>query len=187
MADFYVYLHRRRDDGAVFYVGKGSGYRATVMQRRNALWCATRDAAGGVLVEYAATGLDEDLAGLVEAELIAKLKRAGVSLANMTSGGCGGMSGFKFAAASIEARAAKQRGQRRPSVSAALSGKPKSAEHRLKLSVAKLGKRPRGETREKMSQRRRGIPVPMLCCLKCGAEVSILNAGRWHLGACRKG
>lgn len=187
MEDFYVYLHRRRDDGSVFYVGKGSGYRATVMQRRNVLWRATRDAAGGVIVEYAATSLDEDLAGLVEKELIAKLRRAGVSLANMTAGGCGGMSGFKFADASVEARAAKQRGQNRPSVSAALRGRPKSPEHRLKLSLAKLGKKPGRQTKEKMSQRRRGIPIPMVCCLNCGAEVSILNAGRWHLGACRKG
>lgn len=187
MAEFYVYLHRRRDDGAVFYVGKGSGYRATVMQRRSALWLAARNSAGGVLVEYAATGLDEDLAGLVEAELIAKLRRAGVSLANMTSGGCGGLSGFKFAMASVEARAAKQRGQHRPSVSAALSGRPKSPDHRLKLSLAKLGKRPTDETREKMSARRRCMPIPMVCCLSCRAEVSILNAGRWHLGACRKG
>ena len=187
MADFYVYLHRRRDDGSVFYVGKGSGYRATVMQRRNASWCATRQAAGGVLVEYVATGLDEDLAGLVEAEMISKLRRTGAELANMTAGGCGGMSGFRFARASVEARAAKQRGQNRPSVSAALSGRTKSLEHRLKLSIAKLGQRPGRETREKMSERRRGMPIPMVCCLNCGAEISILNAARWHLGACRKG
>jgi hypothetical protein len=43
---FYVYEHRRADTGAVFYVGKGSGYRLRVEQHRGAAWRAIAGAVG---------------------------------------------------------------------------------------------------------------------------------------------
>ena len=36
--DFYVYIHTRLDSGAVFYVGKGSRYRAYDKSGRNKFW-----------------------------------------------------------------------------------------------------------------------------------------------------
>lgn len=35
---FYVYVHRRKTDGRIFYVGKGEGQRAWVTFRRNGYW-----------------------------------------------------------------------------------------------------------------------------------------------------
>jgi hypothetical protein len=35
---FYVYVHRRKSDGSVFYVGKGTLYRATTSVGRNRYW-----------------------------------------------------------------------------------------------------------------------------------------------------
>src|SRR5574340_1057673 len=35
---FYTYVHLRKTDGKVFYVGKGQGSRAFFMHNRNAHW-----------------------------------------------------------------------------------------------------------------------------------------------------
>ena len=36
--NFYVYQHRRADDGGIFYVGKGKGKRAGERAKRNPFW-----------------------------------------------------------------------------------------------------------------------------------------------------
>lgn len=154
---FYVYEHVRRDTGAVFYVGKGSGDRLRVTQHRNRYWLAVARKAGWDARVVFETN-DEELAFLVEQELIDKHRRLWALLTNMTDGG-EGMVGFKFQEEVVERRAQAQRGQKRPSVSQKLKGRPKSAEHRRNLAESMKGRTASAETRARMSKLRKGKPT----------------------------
>jgi hypothetical protein len=83
---FYVYEHIRRDTGAVFYVGKGSRRRAYVTQHRSPQWHHI-SAEHGYSVRIVIGSIDEELAYLVERELIDLRRRTGVELVNVTDGG----------------------------------------------------------------------------------------------------
>jgi hypothetical protein len=156
----YIYTHKRLDDGRVFYVGKGSGRRAWVTQHRNPYWKAVVAKAGGYTVDIAIDNLDEELSLLAEVELIHKLKTIGARLTNLTDGG-EGITGFKVPKESVERRAAKMRGVKRPEIAERMKGVAKSAEHRANLSAAKMGKKASEETRRKMSETRKGRIGPM--------------------------
>lgn len=152
---FYVYEHLRPDTGAPFYVGKGKDRRAVTKQGRNRYWKNVVSKAGGFAVSRVADGLPEDLAHLIEMERIDQLRRLGFALTNMTDGG-EGMSGFTIPRASVERRAAMSRGVPRPDVSEFMGGRPKSAEHRRRLSESAKGRRLSDETKQKLSAASRG-------------------------------
>lgn len=86
---FYVYVHRRKTDGRVFYVGKGKGNRAWSNQR-NRYW---HNIVGkhGVVVKVIARFSNEECAFSMERALIKFYGRK--NLCNMTDGG-DGMSGY---------------------------------------------------------------------------------------------
>lgn len=159
MADcFYVYEHRRKDTGAVFYVGKGSSARIKSKQGRNSWWHAIVAKSGGYVAAKVLDGLDEEMAHLCEIERIDQLRKIGVRLCNMTDGG-EGMAGFKMPRESVERGASKRRGIKRPDISARLKGIKKSDSHRAALSAARVGKTASEETRMKMSEARAGKPI----------------------------
>lgn len=149
MAEFYVYLHRRRDSGAAFYVGKGRGDRAHRATSRNPHWRAIVAKHGGPAVELVAHGVTEEFALLAEIELIDVLRRRGVRLANLTDGG-EGVSGFtrKQSPEEIARRAAANTGRKRtPEQCARIAaakaghgvGSHHSAETKKKMSAKHLG------------------------------------------------
>lgn len=83
----YVYVHRRTDDGRIFYVGKGSHPdRATERSSRNRYWHAIV-AKHGLTVEIVARFETDALSQQMERDLIAWYGRA--NLANLTDGGDG--------------------------------------------------------------------------------------------------
>ena len=84
----YIYLHRRADTGAVFYVGAGSGYRARSKASRNEDWSAVA-AACGLTVQIIDTFDTPKEAGEAEREVIDLLTSMGVVLANRGPGGEG--------------------------------------------------------------------------------------------------
>lgn len=90
--DFYVYLHRRKSDNIVFYVGKGSGRRAWYFHERNTHWTNTFKKHGCV-VEIIKENLSEQDAFELEKQLVAEY--AGKKLCNKTDGG-EGVSGYRF-------------------------------------------------------------------------------------------
>lgn len=183
-AGFYVYEHVRRDTGAVFYVGKGSGYRLRVAQHRSRRWHAiVRKHGYDARIVFETE--DEELAFLAEQELIDKHRRDGMALVNVTDGG-GGMVGWHPSPETVAKRAEKQRGQCRPATSEKLRGRPKSADHRRKLSEARLGKKHTAATRELMSRQRQGRKLPMVTCNCCGRSLTVANAARWHMDNCRE-
>lgn len=85
--DFYVYLHRRKSDNQVFYVGKGRQYRATTRSNRSRWWHAVADKHGYV-VEYIKQGLGEGEAFQLEIATI-KAYRNTTELCNLSDGGEG--------------------------------------------------------------------------------------------------
>jgi hypothetical protein len=87
--DFYVYEHRRKDTGAVFYVGKGCKQRAKSFLNRGRYWSNVAKAAGGVEITYPVFGVDEEMALLAEMELIDAYRRRGIRITNITDGGEG--------------------------------------------------------------------------------------------------
>jgi hypothetical protein len=83
----YIYLHRRNDTGEVFYVGKGTGNRATTKKGRNPHWHNIVNKAGHS-VEIIAKGLTDAEAFWAEPLLIEA--HGGVeNLTNMSDGGEG--------------------------------------------------------------------------------------------------
>lgn len=86
--NFYVYVHCRKTDGLVFYVGKGSGKRDTCFSSRNTYWKNVKNK-HGIIVKRVFENLTEEESFRLEKELISELSSFGVQLVNMTLGGEG--------------------------------------------------------------------------------------------------
>lgn len=84
--DFYVYLHRRADDGQVFYVGKGTRRRA--WERRRSLYWRNVEAKHGLIVDIVFRGSEAECFACEIAE-IARQRSYGAPLVNLTDGGEG--------------------------------------------------------------------------------------------------
>jgi hypothetical protein len=67
---FYVYLHRRKDNDIVFYVGKGQGSRAIQATHRSKSWKLIEQESGGYYIEYYKTNLLEHDALILEGDLL---------------------------------------------------------------------------------------------------------------------
>lgn len=89
MHDYYVYIHKKKTDGEVFYVGKGRGRRAFVSSGRSSFWksVATKH---DVEVVFVITNAPEELTFAIEMLLIDYYGRRDCSdgqLVNLTNGG----------------------------------------------------------------------------------------------------
>lgn len=93
-----VYLHKRKSDNTVFYVGITSGKkRPYTTVGRNYFWKKEVKEHGGFIVEIAAKDIGFDVALNMERELVAKYGRRDLglgTLVNLTDGG-EGTHGFK--------------------------------------------------------------------------------------------
>jgi hypothetical protein len=149
---YYVYQHKRNDTNAVFYVGKGKGYRCNQKTGRNIYWHRVASK-HGYSIEKVVTDLDEELALLAEYELIDQYKRLNIALSNLVDGG-EGTSGYKFTPEQIE------------NLKSAHVGKKHSAETKAKMSLAKKGKPPNNTGKVyKMKE-----PMPLELRLKLGEQ-----------------
>lgn len=173
---FFVYVHSRLSNGNPFYVGKGRQGRVTTRFGRSAHWNRIVSKDGGRYINVVIETPDEELAFLVEIELIDKYRRMGVELINKTCGG-EGMSGYRMTPEQIanqsrakmgnkanlgrkdseETRARKRAAQRARTVW------PKHTEERkkkisesLRGNKNNLGNKASDETRAKLSAIRKG-------------------------------
>jgi len=89
MNKFYVYAHKKKTDGKIFYIGKGCGKRAYKKDRSE--WWKNTVSKHGYTVEILSDGLLEEDAFELEEFVISELKG---QLCNMTNGG-EGSSGLK--------------------------------------------------------------------------------------------
>jgi hypothetical protein len=172
---FYIYQHIRNDNNSIFYVGKGKGYRCNQKIGRNIYWKRVVDKCNGYSIEKVVTNLDEELAFLVEMELIDKYKKLGYKLTNLSEGG-EGSTGYKFTKEQIEKTRLANLGKKhsketKAKMSVAKKGKPPNnmgkvytvkkpftEEHKIKMSIAHLGKKQSEETRLKRSLATKGKP-----------------------------
>ena len=98
---FYVYVHRRLDTGEIFYVGKGCRDRASSSTGRNPYWKSVVDKAG-FESEILVKDLSESSAYSFEREMISLLRKLNVKLTNLSDGGEGGASGYKYEGEKLE-------------------------------------------------------------------------------------
>lgn len=173
MTSFYAYIYYDPSrNNEPIYVGKGSGYRAWKHLRAKhmhpfaqRLQCMKRNGTMPVIGLY--SGLDEDLALLLEIELIAKFGRKDLgkgSLLNLTDGG-EGQSGRRF---THTAATRKKLGESQ-------AGRPKSIDHRRKLSEAGKGRAGTqlGKKQEKVT------------CPHCNTVGGAYTMPRWHFDNCK--
>lgn len=90
----YVYIHIRNDNGRIFYVGRGTGYRAWAKNGRNKHWTNVFNKHGRT-VEIVESGLTLDESKLLEKMVIELAIACGCKLSNKTLGG-DGVSGLIF-------------------------------------------------------------------------------------------
>lgn len=142
---FYVYEHWRPDKDECFYVGKGHGWRATILSgRKNQHHKNIRDKLTslglGFEVRMVAEGLDEATAFALEKERIAYWRAKGVKLANRTNGG-EGFSGGRHGPEARKRIGDSSRGKKRDAaigakISASLKGRKFSSETIARMSAA---------------------------------------------------
>lgn len=149
MKQFYTYLHCK-PDGLPFYVGKGFGSRFSNFYNRNKYHknVVAKYDAKNILV-YVFQCDSEEQAFDDEIHQIAQLRNDGYELCNLSDGG-DGASGVIRSTEAKEKSAAWHRGKKRSietciKISCSLKGKnrkPKTAEHRAKISAANKGQLP---------------------------------------------
>lgn len=86
--EYYIYAHKRIDNGEIFYIGKGSGKRAYIKSNRNEYWKRIANKYGYEIL-FLKRGLSEEDSYKYEIDLIAKYKKIGQCYANFTNGGDG--------------------------------------------------------------------------------------------------
>lgn len=141
---FYVYVHMRADDDAVFYVGKGCKNRYKTKQGRNKYWQRVV-AKHGFIAEIIRDEMTFEEANAYEIFLIKKLRSQGISLCNLTDGGEGCL-GLKKTEAQKKAISKKNKGRKWSEESKAKmlnnknsSGIKRSEEVKQKISQSKKG------------------------------------------------
>jgi hypothetical protein len=204
---FYVYEHIRADTGAVFYVGKGKGYRHKSKCDRNRYWNHIVAKAGGFDAQIIVSHKDNDLILLCEQERIDQLKRLGVKLCNLTAGG-EGMAGFSFSEEtkrkiSEKAKARPKRKlssehkeairksntgvkfteERKRKIGEKAKGRKMPDHLRQKLAEIKANYKHSPETIAKMCELQRARPKKK--CLYCNFVGNVGNLKRWHDENCK--
>ncbi len=138
---FYIYQHRKKDSKEVFYVGKGKNFRHLEESNRNNYWHNIVNK-HGFYSEILFENLNEELALLVEQELISKYKKLNTSLCNLTAGG-EGVSGYKHTEdvkklISIQSKGRTHSKEAKEKIGSYWRGKkrePFSKEHREKIAA----------------------------------------------------
>lgn len=167
---FCVYQHIRPDTNAIFYVGKGSLRRANSRHGRNAHWNHVVSKAGGFSTQIVVDEVDEELAFLIEVELIDKFRRLGVRLTNKTFGG-EGPSGMRHTDEAKRKIADAQRGDKHWTHSRDIT-----PEHREKLRKARAKLVFTDEIRAKISVAGKGRKASADAC----ANISKAKQGSGH-------
>lgn len=143
MNNYYVYIHRRKDNNEVFYVGisrQEKYLRVKINTGRNGLWKNIVNKYG-YYGEVIHNQLSKDEAIKIEMALIKSYGRINLKtgcLANLTDGGDGSLECFKTDEAKDKIRNYR-------------IGKKHSEETKLKMSIAKKGKKSKQSTKDKLS------------------------------------
>ena len=131
---FYVYVWIRGDTNEIFYVGKGSGnrYKDLNMRNKHFLNIVKKIGKNNCTQEFLATNLTEQEAFELEKFYIAKYRKDGIPLVNISDGGDGSSGWFK--------NAAPEEQERHREVSKSFLGKTHSEETKRKMRQSALGR-----------------------------------------------
>ena len=163
MTSFYIYVHTKTTDNSIFYVGRGNGCRMTRTDSRNKHW-KNIVAKHGFFAEIIEDNLSSEQANEREIFWIKKFKDEGHQLANITVGGAGtsgwkrpkeqcerisqSLTGKKWDdarkkawAGNTNALGCSRTDEQKEFVSNLHKNKPKSEEHRRKLSESLKGRK----------------------------------------------
>jgi hypothetical protein len=148
-----VYLHRKKTDNSVFYVGMGNLKRAYSKQRTD--WWNKVVNKHGYIVEIYKDGLTQEEAFQIEIELIEKYGRIDLKtgqLINQTNGGIAieGMSDIILKKRSKSLRSVVRTEEWKNKISNALKGRAKNKEWRDKIAKTITGSKLSESTKEKM-------------------------------------
>lgn len=186
---FYVYLHRRKTDNKVFYVGKGKNGRAIDRTNRSQWWKSVADK-HGLGIEIVFDNLSEEDAFQCEKDTILEFRYFGHPLVNLTNGG-EGMSGHKQTAETIQKRVTKNTGKKRTEdqrkrISESKKSKKFSPSHCLAISNAQANRKDDPEVVAKRARSNTGKKrTPEQCAnLKAAA---IKRAIEYNLSESSKG
>lgn len=164
---FYVYEHVRKDTGAVFYVGKGSGKRAHHFVNRGKYWNNVSKSKENVDVRFVVKNVDEELSFLAEMELIDLYRRTGVKLVNISTGGEGAAGWIPTEETRKKIGEANKHTPKASGKKHGMFGKKHTAESLAKMSASQkgrmtgekhpfFGKKHTQESLKKMSANRKG-------------------------------
>ena len=143
MNNYYVYIHRRKDNNEVFYVGisrQEKYFRVNTKTGRNPIWNNIVNKYG-FIGEVLYSNLSKEDACLIEKALIKSYGRINTDkgvLANLTAGGDGSVDCPK----SFETK---------NKMSKARIGKPLSKDIKNKMSATRKGKKATNETKAKLA------------------------------------
>ena len=187
-AEFYVYHHKRGDNGRVFYVGKGKGNRAFQVSSRNRWWKFIANK-HGFTSEIIATGLSEQEAFALEKAEIARIGRD--KLCNNSDGGEGPAGACHSEEACVH-KSGVMRGVweaspgRKVAVAEAFRGRWADPTYRQKVTEAQRRSHQRSEVRAaKVAAMRKSYARPVRC-IDTGVDyATIADAVDW-LRACGK-
>lgn len=191
---YYVYLHLKKTDSTVFYVGKGTANRAwNFKHRTNPHWQHIY-AKHGCDVVIVARDMPEVCALSLERALI---RVYGKTLCNLTDGG-EGASGYVHTEVGRKKMSEAWVGrvitdEWRANMSRVRKGKPHSAEHVRKQAQAQMGKTYSDETKAKIGAAQKGKTISeahlaaMSKKIECGNGMSfpsVSAAARWVKDEC---
>lgn len=158
--DCYVYVHRKKTDGRIFYVGKGRNKRAWKKTQRSDWWKRI-EAKHGRTVEIVLRGMTDDQAFQLEKELIDWL---GIeNLCNLRDGGDGGYA---------------MKPETKAKMSAMHKGRVVSAETREKMRISSTGRKHSEETKAKLREHRLNQVMPPVS-EETRRKLSILHTGKY--------
>jgi hypothetical protein len=187
---FYTYLHCR-PNGDIFYVGKGSGYRAFNLKRRNKHHTNIINKYGreNILV-YLFYCTSERQAFDDEISQISQLRREGYLLVNVTDGG-EGVSGFVLSKEarlkiSLKNKGRKYSEEQNKEKSLRMMGVKHSQERCTTKSLSMKGKPKPEHIRKKISEALKGKYFQVkVSCIVCHKEGYVTGMVSSHLGKCK--
>jgi hypothetical protein len=206
---YYVYLHRSKKTGEVFYVGKGQKRRAYYSHARSKEW-KKHVLEHGFDVEIIASCLSQDQSFNIERQTIKRLSDEGVSLINKTAGGegCVGYRHSKDHIEKLKSQNPMHNSEVREKISGPNSwrnryiwrkheGHAHTEETKKKIGSGNKGKIRTDAQKEFLRQRQKNLTqdqrarisesvknLPKVECPHCGKVGDIGNMARWHFDNC---